>query len=197
MAYPLIGLIGRKRAGKDTFAAGIEPLGFTRYAFADKLKATLLDVNPWVKIEQDETYISPWLPDPDFVRLQNLVALTGWEAAKELREVRRLLQEHGVAIRKHVGEDVWLSAVMEDVLRDPGPAVVTDVRFHNEADAIEAHGGVLVRVTRDVPGADNHVSETELADRPTWASVANASTPGQLQDCARVLAHSLLFPSRF
>lgn len=177
MAPALIGLVGKKRSGKDT-AAGflVQDHGFVRYAFADPLKATMLDLNPIV-------------PDGRLTsRLSALVRERGWEAAKELPEVRRLLQAHGVAIRTHVDPDVWLNATMRKVLTDDRPVVLTDVRFPNEADAIEAAGGLLVRVVRaSAPTDDAHVSETALDGRDCGATLVNDGTVEALRAAVRAL----------
>lgn len=177
----LVGLIAKKRAGKDTFAGFlVANHGFVRYAFADPLKATLLDVDPIVM-----TY-------PAEIRLSTLVALRGWEAAKELSEVRRLLQAHGVAIRDHVDPDVWLHATMRPALAEDRPVVITDVRFPNEADAIEAAGGTLVRIHRpDLVSTDAHVSENALNDRLCSLHVRNDGSLSDLEESARRLAQSL------
>lgn len=177
MPPALIGLLGKKRSGKDT-AAGflVQDHGFVRYAFADPLKATMLDLDPIVP--------DGWLTS----RLSDLVRERGWEGAKEIPEVRRLLQAHGVAIRTHVDPDVWLNATMRKVLAEGRPVVLTDVRFPNEADAIEAAGGLLVRVVRAAaPTDDAHVSETALDDRECGALLVNDGTVEELRASVRRL----------
>lgn len=164
----MIGLIGAKRSGKDTLARRlIARHGFTRYAFADPLKGVVLGIDPLVARG---------------TRLRDLLASLAvehddpWEPAKEIPEVRRLLQDTGVSVRNRLGDDTWLDATMPRALRDPGPVVFTDVRFDNEADAVEAHGGILVRITRPGAGGDTHESETALADRKTLYVINNDGT---------------------
>ncbi|MDG4801735.1 hypothetical protein [Micromonospora sp. WMMD980] len=158
-------MVGRARAGKDSVAGRlVDRYGFVRYAFADELKRAALALDP---------IVTPVDTVAGSVRLSELVALVGWEAAKEHREVRRLLQHYGVAIRD-IEPDFWVRAVMRHVEREPRPVVITDVRFPNEAGAIEAVGGVLVRVIR--PGqdeSDQHVSETALRDCSTDFELTN------------------------
>lgn len=217
---PLIGLIGRKRAGKDSFAAElVDRHGFVRVAFADALRAVLYDLDPIVKIETDES--GPLRPEiatdgyglRGMARLAWLVDAVGWERAKALREVRRLMQAHGVAIREHVGENVWVDAAMDRVadfrrgtfrLRESGcgfertaptPVVVTDVRFPNEAEAIKAAGGKLVRIVRlgqDL--SDTHISETALDGWPVDREVFNAGTLEDLQRHADAAVEMLFTP---
>lgn len=167
----LIGLIGKKRAGKDTFARRlVERHGYVRYAFADPLKDMALRVNPYVSMFR--------------IRLAEAVSHYGWEGAKdEFPEVRRLLQDLGLAARQVLGEDVWLSATMRKVVEEPRPVVITDVRFRNEAQAIRDAGGYLVRIVR--PGhddGDTHPSETELDDWPQDYTVMNDSEVQALWD---------------
>lgn len=189
MASLILGVMGKKRAGKDTFAAHlVAEHGFTRLAFADALKDVLLDLDPMVDIDA-------WDGDP--LRLSALLDLTrDWEGAKQLPEVRRLLQALGVAARTHVKESIWVDAVMNKAAYIPGPVVITDVRFPNEADIIQRAHGKLVRVVR--PGQvsdDTHVSETALDDRRPDFHVTNAGTVADLHTRADVLADLLLGPT--
>lgn len=181
---PLIGLTGRKRSGKDTLAGFlVRDHGFVRVAFADPLKDAALAVNPIVDTDVDG--------HP--VRLQEAVSDLGWEEAKEIREVRRTLQELGVAIRA-IDDSFWVDAAMREVarLRAQGiPVVITDVRFPNEADAIQALGGRIVRVTRaGLDTSDTHVSETAMDgyDVNAWW-VPNDRGIDDLAEAARVLAN--------
>lgn len=170
---PLIGLIGKKRSGKDSFAAAlVDGYGFTRYAFADPLKEAALALDP----------IVDW---PH--RLSFFVRSTGWEASKEIPEVRRILQNYGVAIRE-IDPDFWIRATLTPALADPGPVVITDVRFPNEAEAIRRAGGKIIGITR--PGlvsTDEHISETALDDYVADATVENSGTLDDLAAAARAL----------
>lgn len=163
----LVGLIGKKRSGKDTFAVTLtEHRGFERFAFADPLKAAVYSVNP---IVCDGGLVK---------RLRDVVDRHGWEEAKENREVRRLLQEYGVSIRE-IQPGFWVDATMRPALDALGTSrvVVTDVRFPNEVEAIKVAGGSIVRITR--PGLvsdDQHVSETALDDYVADHTVVNDGT---------------------
>lgn len=159
----LIGLLGKKRAGKDTAARFLaQDHGFVRYAFADPLKSVALYVDPFVS--------DGW----HYSRLSEVLHARGEHGAKELAEVRQVWQRLGVAMREHVDPDVWLDATMRKVLAESRPVVITDVRFPNEADAIEAAGGLLVRILRALaPTDDAHVSETALDSRACGAHIVN------------------------
>jgi hypothetical protein len=189
----LIGLIGKKRSGKDTFARALSPLGIQRFAFADPLREALLTLNPIIFGYDD--FASP--PMEGDTRLADLINEYGWEVAKDqFSEVRYLMQNYGVGIRK-IDPDFWLRATSQQVdaarFQQGHDCVITDVRFPNEAEWIKAAGGVLVRLYR--PGladdGDRHESETALADWTEDHIVMNHSVQ-QLTYTARALAVALL-----
>jgi hypothetical protein len=64
------------------------------------------------------------------------------------------------------------------------PTVITDVRFTNEATAILAAGGTVIRVTRPgVQPANDHVSETQLDKSDLIAhTIINDGTVSQLHE---------------
>lgn len=138
----IIGVTGYAKHGKDsTGKILMEEFGFKRYAFADILKSMAMVLNP---IIPDMTYTR---------RLYQLVQDQGWDEAKKVPEVRRFLQVLGTeAVRDHIGEDAWVTAlenqITEDGLLNSGKVVITDVRFPNEADWVHSIGGVLWRITR-------------------------------------------------
>lgn len=157
MASAIVGLMGLKGSGKDTFAARLVlEHGFTRLAFADALKMFALDVDPIVDAAGHSG-----------MRLSEVIDVVGWDRAKnEYPEVRRLLQALGVAVREGIADDTWVDIVVRAALAIEGPVVVTDVRFRNEVEWIERAKGALVRVVRtDQVNTDTHVSETELLYR--------------------------------
>lgn len=146
----IIGLTGYARSGKDTIAnILVEEHGYIRIGFADAIRDFLLKLNPILM---------------DGHRLGEYVGLYGWEVAKAQDEVRRLLQETGMAARQIFGEDFWV----EQVLQKIGPTdnvVIPDVRFKNEAHIITLLSGQLWRVNRPgVKPVNSHISESDLDD---------------------------------
>lgn len=155
---PNIGIIGRARVGKDTAGAWlIKNRGYKRVAVADPLKEAALRVDPIV-VPPESDYGIPG------DTLAEVVGWRGWEYAKDrLPETRRFLQELGAAIRT-IDEDFWLRAAMKKVVDANGagrPAVVTDVRYPNEAASLRRAGFVLVYIER--PSVPQLVHESEGA----------------------------------
>jgi hypothetical protein len=157
----IIGLSGYARSGKDTVADYlVENYAFKRVAFADGIRDFLLTINPFI---------------PNAYFLKDVVEHEGWDVAKSMPYVRKMLQDTGVYARDNWGASFWINHAfrhMDKNLRDEQDElhhiVITDVRFKNEADAISgwvAKNGTLIRVNRtDVNPINNHISETDLDD---------------------------------
>lgn len=185
MSNYVVGLTGRKRSGKDTFAARLVENGFTRVSFADPLRSMALAIDPWVRIEQDEggLFFGPGtvLTQDYHFRLSEVVASPGgWEKAKELREVRRLLQVIGTdGVRNIISDTAWIEVAVRTINAIDGPVVVTDCRFPNEA----AIADTVVRVVRPSLGesGDLHPSETAMDDYIAERDVINDGTVDDLR----------------
>jgi hypothetical protein len=153
----IIGLGYQAEVGKD--AAGkilVEEYGFTRFGFADKLKALALDIDPIVSTQ---------------TRLSQAVKVHGWENAKRVfPEVRPFLQRLGSGCRHQLHDSIWVNRVVDELYAHPyRDVVITDVRYRNEARAILKAGSdnhvptAIVQVTRPgYEGANDHPSETGL-----------------------------------
>ena len=82
-------------------------------------------------------------------------------------------------IRSDLGPDAWLNAVLSQL--PAGPVVITDVRMPNEADAIKAAGGRVIRIMRPGVGpANGHITELGLDGYDFDASFVNDRTPARL-----------------
>jgi len=167
--YNIIGLTGYAQSGKDTFASIlVEKYGYSRIAFADKIRDFLYGINPMVACSPTGY-------------LQDLVNLVGWDKAKQEPQVRRLLQDLGISARDLISEDIWVNAALSSVSKDQR-VVVTDVRFENEAAMIKSMGGQLWRVKRSGVGPVNdHVSESEMDGYKVDQIFVNNGTLEELQ----------------
>jgi hypothetical protein len=159
---PIVGLSGYAGTGKDTAAAGLIWHGYTRVAVSDKIYELALRIDPTIHVPGATT--ASGLPlEVHTDRLSHIVAERGWTEAKLIPEVRKLLQDLGVAVRDLIDPDAWVKATMKDL--PDGPLVFTSVRFPNEAQAIKDAGGIVLRVERPGVDASNaHITDTALDD---------------------------------
>jgi hypothetical protein len=168
--YPrIIGLNGVARAGKDTVAGILHDLyGYEVFSYSETLNDALINLNPIVEIpwEQDVPGLvvtGAYPGAPIFYRYAPLIEHVGYEVAKEIPEVRRLLQAMGTEVGRNMfGENIWVDALMKKIEGKPKVAI-TNVRFPNEAEAVWSRGGEVWEVIR--PGFEpalGHTSDTAL-----------------------------------
>ena len=79
--------------------------------------------------------------------------------------IRALLQNYGTEVRRGDNDDYWVEKWLSTVGMIADKHVLCDdVRFLNEADAVDHFDGILIRITRtDLQSTDTHQSETEQA----------------------------------
>jgi hypothetical protein len=95
----------------------------------------------------------------------------------------KLLQWWGTEYRrKNFGENYWVDKLFESIPSNIDIALVSDVRFQNEADSITERGGYNVNVTRLLPDGTpyrsqdrpaDHLSETALDSYPWQFRLSN------------------------
>lgn len=183
----LVGVAGFARSGKDTIGAYLaEHHGYQRRAFADKLRELALVCDP---ILGEDRYGRER-------RYADALTESGYEGAKtEWSEVRNFLVRLGAGARQVLGQDVWLDATLPPD-GDPffptwesyglKPAVITDVRYPNEAKRIQALGGTLVYVSRAAASAANG-EEAQSISRvlAECAPITHLYNNGTLEDLYR------------
>jgi hypothetical protein len=172
----LIGLTGRAQHGKDTAGSVLaKEYRFAKFAFADALRDAVWTLNPWVQ------YREP--PANEIIDYRTALNQYGYEEAKKLPEVRRLLQVMGTEVARNIfGADCWVEALQRKLMTfDNDPmmtsggfewnqehAVITDVRFPNEAAFVKRYGGVVIRVKRlneDLSPFDNGLGTDHPSER--------------------------------
>ncbi|ANT41064.1 deoxynucleoside monophosphate [Streptomyces phage Nanodon] len=186
----LVGISGYAGSGKDEAARALIKGGWRRQAFADRLRDFAYRQNPLVR-----TY-----PDVPPVRLARLVDDLGWEQAKRMfPQVRDVLVETGNTAREILGVNVWVDAVLDRFRPDQEALVIPDVRYRNEADAIQARGGMLIRIERPGVGpatdplGQPYESDTALDHYPFDHTYVNE---GSIEDMhAFILAVQLALPA--
>lgn len=159
----LIGLNGRKSAGKDTVyerTAHImaDVVEVERASFAD-----LLYESAAAAVGVSVEFLRQVKNDPRFT--VNVLDANGDNYVAP-RTIREYLQAYGTEAHRDVfGPDFWVEQ-LGPRLRDHKDRIVmvTDVRFPNEAEAVRAAGGVVVEIVgpEGRVTADAHASEAPL-----------------------------------
>jgi hypothetical protein len=150
-----VGFAGRARSGKDTAAALMSLYGYSRFAFGDKVRDALLNLNPLVLGEKGTT-----------VLLSTLLESYSWEQLKETPfqpHLRTLAQRMGTEVGRAIDTDIWVNQVKESIPPDVTRIVIPDVRFQNEADFIHSNGGAVIclsRPTSEESFGTEHASES-------------------------------------
>lgn len=146
MSKFIVGIGFTTRAGKTTAAEGLaRELGFRTIGFADQLKELAVKANPLI------TTASAMVNKANNNKLGWLLSgLGGWEQVKDTYpEARVFLENLGKGGRDVFGDDFWVEQVLRKVdASDHDRWVIADVRYRNEADAIRARGGVVIRLDR-------------------------------------------------
>ena len=162
---PIIGLSGVARSGKDTVGRILNEIyDYQVVSFSEALNDALYALNP---------IVLTWPMQRDY---RWVLDNHGYEDAKEIPEVRRLLQHMGTEVgRKFFGQNVWVDALFARIPEGQRTAI-TNVRFPNEYDAVHAHHGQVWRVHRPGFEASNgHISDTAL-DNHTFDAVLENNT---------------------
>lgn len=148
-APKLIGLVGYAKSGKNTVAnIMVAKYRFASVAFSDQLKAglaktfePLIDPQVWHDVTKKEA-ASPWGPT-----------------------YRDIMQWYGTEFgRDMINPNLWvdlLEPVVKGYLEGNRSVVISDVRFHSEADMIIKLGGCLVSVENCVTEVAPHVHSSE------------------------------------
>jgi hypothetical protein len=166
----LIGLNGRKQAGKDTVferASHImrDVLDVERVSFADKLYESAA-----AAIGVSVDYLREHKSDPR----RTVAALAPNRRPVVELTLREYLQRYGTeAHRDTFWDSFWVDAV--DLSHEGRIVMVTDVRFPNEAEAVLRAGGAVVEVIgpEGRVTADAHASEAPLPEELIDATIAN------------------------
>lgn len=174
-ARTIIAFTGLAGAGKSTAAAHlVQRHGYERVRFAGPLKSMLAALG----CTQEQIDGSEKETPCDLL------------CGKTPRQAMQWLgTEFG---RNLIGDDIWIRAWKAAVDRLPAgvPVVVDDLRFPNEAEAVRAAGGVIVRIDR--PGAGtawNHVSEQYAIEAAK--TLRNVADEQYLRDLVDILVMDL------
>jgi hypothetical protein len=174
----IIGLSGYAQSGKDTVAELLcLNYGFKRISFALPMRDAIYTLNPLVEGTN---------------RIVDLVDEYGWDVAKANPEVRRLLQVFGTEVgRSLFGETFWIDQAFKRA-EEYERVVFSDVRFPNEATAIQQRGGDVWRINRHNHAPVNgHKSEHAMDNFMFKHVLYNDGTIDDLADEVFMLAKEL------
>lgn len=161
----VVGLVGRKMSGKDTFCNFLREEAdtktkFIRMAFADRIKEVCAKLFAFPDTSAFHDQHAKECVHPEYFH----------------KSPREIMQWFGTEIvRSHLGPDFWISRLAMDVENaletygtyDKVTICVTDVRFLNEAQfLVDTFGAKLIYIDADdrlgpMPD-DAHVSEKEI-----------------------------------
>lgn len=192
MKYPLIGLTGLAGAGKSTVAQHLWMRGYERHRFAETLKAMIqallmriapqhlrmMDKLVWVNSRIDGADKETALP-----LIHQIVDYGEGDPGPSPITARYLMQTLGTEWgRKVIHPNFWVHIAMAGLKPDV-PAVFDDVRFPNEADAIRARGGLIVRIVnpRLTLSPTAHVSEQFAVEGCADYTIVNSGTLSDLR----------------
>lgn len=175
----LIGILGKKRHGKNTLASIIQSYNKTYVidAFGDDLKILINNIfksyiNP--KFFTEEYKDAPFglkVNIDDF--LPEIEAATGLKLFRQDKiaySYRDLLTMIGTEYIRAVNDNYWVDKVI-DRIRKNNPAsvncnvVIADVRFRIEANAIRKLGGKLVKIIKINHDNSNSVTDPSFTHR--------------------------------
>jgi len=162
----IIGIAGKKNSGKSTIAQVIaRDMDAEELAFADPLKEMAAIVG------YNDLYTSPYKKENLVNPVTNLT-------------LRSFLQQLGTDMMRKANPDVFIQLLQ---LRLPylSIAVVSDVRFKNEADWIKKNG-LLIKVVRDeLMDFDSHESESYIDELEEDYLISNNGAKKDLNFAAK------------
>jgi len=153
----IIGVVGQKRNGKDTFAnVLVDKFGFTKESFAKPIKDACKSIFGFTE-EQVNGDLKEVLDDYWGVTPRHIMQIFG----TELFQID--LPKHITQSTSKIDKTIWVNSLKKRITE--GRYVIADVRFIHEVEAIREAGGVIVKVVRPdmvTNNQDLHPSEMEL-----------------------------------
>lgn len=146
------------------------------YSFADALKATaveLFELDPSSVYGSEEERATPthllWENMPgnvkagtDYTESSNSPYPCIEINKRGPMSGRDFMQYWGTDIARKMYKNVWINCTLKNILREGSElALITDVRFPDEIEAIKKAGGLVIRLDK-VTNNDTHISEVAL-----------------------------------
>lgn len=169
----IVGFAGYKQVGKDTASTASCFADWHHYALARPLRAVCTAVFGWSAPQMangsKETVDEFWGVSP-----RQAMQAIGTE----------LFRERLTSLFPEVG-NVWVRRMVLEYerVRDAGQSmVITDVRFPDEARAVQELGGIVIRIDRPGYTAGPHASERKVDEIRADFRIRNDGTVSELHD---------------
>ena len=159
----IIAICGHKFSGKSTVARLLHnATGYEVVSFADKLKDITCVLSGCTREQLEDYDFKENELVPDYLRPYCLNA--------EKPTFRAFLQHFGSEVMRGINDNIWIDCTLSNC---GGNCIVSDCRFPNEANAVKARGGIVIKIMRPLAKAsDSHQSETLIdeigADYTLW-----------------------------
>lgn len=178
----LIAICGHKFSGKSTVARLLHnATGYEVVSFADKLKDVCCVLSGCTRKDLEDYDFKETQLVPDYLQPYCLNA--------DKPTFRAFLQHFGTEVMRSVNDNVWIDCTLSNCKEN---AIISDCRFPNEAKAVKARGGIVIKVVRpDVKALDSHQSETGMdeidADYTLWNVTTLDDLELNVQNIIRIL----------
>ena len=153
----IIGIVGFKQSGKDTFADWfVGSAGFQKYSFAKPLKQGVMNFFGWTDHQLNDPVLKEQVDEFWGISPRQALQWIGTDA------MRVGLPGAYPQFQAITANNIWVKRFERTVALEPETNwIIPDVRFQNEVDAIKEIGGTLVRIHREsaVPKHIEHASE--------------------------------------
>lgn len=174
----IIGISGKKQVGKDTTFKIIQALEYYRKNFGDEnLEKEAILIDSLIGGRSSEAVTDSRWEKKEMARaLKEISARLIGCSPEDFEEEkfksskcsigdgitnRELLQKIGTDISRNIDPDIWIKILKREY--DPSQNwIITDIRFPNEARFIRDYKGILIRVLRNTPYSDSHLSESAM-----------------------------------
>lgn len=191
----IIGVTGKARSGKDTFAKLFAEALFDATGRRFILMAYAHELKKRVQKDFDLSYEQLWGDEKEVTdsryRKYDTKPYSACLGDPELPEgfwtPREILQAYGQFFRT-IDYDFWVKELFRTIAeKEFENVIVTDVRHPNEADPIRERGGYIIRLVRenkDKIHGEQHISETAMDDYDVDFDVVNDQGLEQLMETA-------------
>jgi hypothetical protein len=178
----IIAITGHKFSGKSTVARLLHnATGYQVVSFADKLKDITCILSGCTREQLEDYDFKENELVPDYLR--------PYCGNSKKPTFRAFLQYFGSEVMRGVNDNIWIDCTLSNCGKD---AIISDCRFPNEAKAVKARGGIVIKVVRpDVKASDNHQSETLIdeidADYTLWNDTTLENLEANVDSLVRLL----------